>query len=75
MLSNVGNLLLSLNILIGISIIFFSLKSLEVRTDLIGKNIYNLCLFQSTSIIICFLSIENPSAVAASAASRLVTDP
>ena len=57
MLSNVGNLLLSLNILIGISIIFFSLKSLEVRTDLIGKNIYNLCLFQSTSIIICFFTL------------------
>ena len=57
MLSNVGNLLLSLNILIGISIIFFSLKSLEDRTDLIGKNIYNLCLFQSTSIIICFFTL------------------
>ena len=57
MLSNVGNLLLSLNILIGISIIFFSIKSLEDRTDLIGKNIYNLCLFQSTSIIICFFTL------------------
>ena len=57
MLSNVGNLLLSLNILIGISIIFFSIKSLEDRTDLIGKNIYNLCLFQSTSIITCFFTL------------------
>ena len=57
MLSNFGNLLLSLNILIGISIIFFSIKSLEDRTDLIGKNIYNLCLFQSTSIITCFFTL------------------
>ena len=57
MLSNIGNTLLSLNILIGISIIYFSFKNLNNNKILIGKKIYHLCLFQSTFIIICFLTL------------------
>ena len=57
MLSNIGNILLSLNILIGISIIYFSFKNLNNNKILIGKKIYHLCLFQSTFIIICFLTL------------------
>ena len=57
MLSNIGNTLLSLNILIGISIIYFSFKNLNNNKILIGKKIYRLCLFQSTFIIICFLTL------------------
>ncbi len=57
MLSNIGNTLLSLNILIGISIIYFSFKNLNNSKTLIGKKIYHLCLFQSTFIIICFLTL------------------
>ena len=57
MLSNIGNTLLSLNILIGISIIYFSFKNLNNNKILIGKRIYHLCLFQSTFIIICFLTL------------------
>ena len=57
MLSNIGNTLLFLNILIGISIIYFSFKNLNNSKTLIGKKIYHLCLFQSTFIIICFLTL------------------
>ena len=57
MLSNIGNTLLSLNILIGISIIYFSFNNLNNNKILIGKKIYHLCLFQSTFIIICFLTL------------------
>jgi len=57
MLSNIGNTLLSLNILIGISIIYFSFQNLNNNKILIGKKIYHLCLFQSTFIIICFLTL------------------
>ena len=57
MLSNIGNTLLSLNIFIGISIIYFSFQNLNNSKILIGKKIYHLCLFQSTFIIICFLTL------------------
>jgi len=57
MLSNIGNTLLSLNILIGISIIYFSLQSLNSSKVLIAKKIFHLCLFQSTFIMICFLTL------------------
>ena len=57
MLSNIGNTLLFLNILLGISIIYFSFQNLNNNKILIGKKIYRLCLFQSTFIIICFLTL------------------
>ncbi len=57
MLSNIGNTLIFLNILIGISIIYSSLGNLKSSQTLISKKIYHLCLFQSTFIIICFLTL------------------
>ena len=57
MLSNIGNTLLFLNILLGIFIIYFSFQNLKNKKVLISKNIYYICLFQSTFIIICFLTL------------------
>ena len=57
MLSNIGNTLLFLNILLGIFIIYFSFQNLKNKKVLISKNIYHICLFQSTFIIICFLTL------------------
>ena len=57
MLSNIGNTLLFLNIFLGISIIYFSFQNLRDKKVLVSKNIYHICLFQSTFIIICFLTL------------------
>ncbi len=57
MLSNIGNTLLFLNIFLGIFIIYFSFQNLKNNKVLISKNIYHICLFQSTFIIICFLTL------------------
>ncbi len=57
MLTNIGNTLLFLNIFLGISIIYFSFKNLRNKKVLVSKNIYHICLFQSTFIIICFLTL------------------
>jgi len=57
MLSNIGNTLLFLNIFLGISIIYFSFQNLKNKKVLVSKNIYHICLFQSTFIIICFLTL------------------
>jgi len=57
MLSDIGNTLLILNILLGISIIYFSFQNLKSNEILISEKIYHICLFQSTFIIICFLTL------------------
>jgi cytochrome c-type biogenesis protein CcmF len=57
MLGNIGNTLLFLNILLGVSIIYFSFQNLRNSKVLISKNIYHICLFQSIFIIICFLTL------------------
>ncbi len=57
MLSNIGNTLLFLNILLGISLIYFLFQDLGNKGKLISKNIYHICLFQSTLIIICFFTL------------------
>ncbi len=57
MLSNLGNTLLLLNLLLGISIIYFSFQNLNDSKTLISKKIYHICLFQSTFIIICFFTL------------------
>ncbi|MDA9073187.1 heme lyase CcmF/NrfE family subunit [Pelagibacteraceae bacterium] len=57
MLSNIGNSLLSVNILLSIFIIYFSFQNLKNSKNLINRNIYNMCLIQSTSIIICFFTL------------------
>ena len=54
MLSNIGNLLLFLNGLFCCLIIYYSFGCLKSSKDLIFKNIYQISLLQSTSIILCF---------------------
>ena len=54
MLSNIGNLLLFLNGLFCCLIIYYSIGCLKSSKDLIFKNIYQISLLQSTSIILCF---------------------
>ncbi len=57
MLSNIGNLLLFTNIFLSLILIFFSFQDLKTSKNLINRNIYYLCIFQSTSIIICFFTL------------------
>ena len=57
MLSNLGNLLLFLNIFSSSAIIFSALKYLKISGNLIPKIIYQISTFQSTSIIICFFTL------------------
>ena len=57
MLSDIGNTLLFLNIFLGILIIYFSFQNLKNNQILVSKKIYHICLFQSTFIIICFLTL------------------
>ncbi len=57
MLSSLGNTILFFNILLSILIIKYSLKNIRNSQSLINNNIYHLCVLQSTSIIICFLTL------------------
>ena len=57
MLSNIGNTLLFLNALLGICIIYCLFQNLKKNNSLISKNIYHICLFQSTFIIISFFTL------------------
>ena len=54
MLSNIGNTILFLNTFLSLIIIYYSFKDLKNNYKEISKNIYYLCLFQSTFIIVCF---------------------
>ncbi len=53
MLSNLGNILLFLNVILSLSIIYIANKNLKISGS-IEKNIFQLSLIQSTSIIVCF---------------------
>jgi len=53
MLSNLGNILLFLNVILSLSIIYTANRNLKISGG-IEKNIFQLSLIQSTSIIICF---------------------
>ena len=57
MLSNIGNLLLFFCILLSISIIYYSFSCLKISNKLISKNIYQLSLIQTTSVLICFFTL------------------
>ncbi len=57
MLSNIGNSLLFLNLLLGVSIIYFAFQNLKTNEIAVSKKIYHICLFQSTFIIICFITL------------------
>ena len=56
MLSNLGNLLLFINVILGLAIIYFSFQNLKNNKTLVTKNIYHICLLQSSFIIICFFT-------------------
>jgi cytochrome c-type biogenesis protein CcmF len=57
MLSNLGNLLLFLNIFLSFVIIYSALRCLKVSGNLVPKIIYQISTFQSTLIIICFFTL------------------
>jgi len=57
MLSNLGNFLLFLSVLLSILIIYNSYTCLKIPNKLIFKSIYQLSIFQSTSILICFFTL------------------
>ena len=53
MLSNLGNILLFLNVILSLSIIYTANRNLKISGG-VDKNIFQLSLIQCTSIIICF---------------------
>ena len=53
MLSNLGNTLLFLNVILSLSIIYTAYGNLKISGG-VNKNVFQLSLIQSTSIIICF---------------------
>ena len=55
MLSNLGNIILFLSILITLTIIYFSSKKINENNESVSKNLYQLCLIQSTLIIVSFI--------------------
>ncbi len=57
MLSNIGNILLLSNVLIGALIIYYSFNCLKTSNNLVFKNIYQLSLIQSTLILSCFFTL------------------
>ena len=59
MLSNTGNFLLFLNILLSSLIIYNSFQCLKIKNNLIFKNIYQISLLQSTFILICFFTLTS----------------
>ena len=57
MLSNLGNLLLILNIFLSIAIIYSSLSCLKVNNRGIFVSIYQINIIQCTTILICFFTL------------------
>ena len=57
MLSNLGNILLFLNVILSLGIIYAANKNLKISGG-VDKNIFQLSLIQSTSIIICFFVLR-----------------
>ena len=54
MLSNLGNITLFLNITITLLIIYFSFQKIQNQDHVVTRALYQLCLFQSTLIILSF---------------------
>ena len=57
MLSNIGNFLLFLKVFLSFLVIFYSFQNLKTSQNKIFKNIYQINLFQCTSILVCFLTL------------------
>ncbi len=54
MLSNLGNITLFLNVTITLLIIYFSFQKIQNQDHVVTRALYQLCLFQSTLIILSF---------------------
>ncbi len=57
MLSNTGNFLLLLSVIFSILLIYKSYYSLSTPNNFISKSIYQISVFQCTSILICFFTL------------------
>ena len=57
MLSNLGNIILFLNVLISILLIRLAVKDLKIKSNIINKNILQISLLQSTLIIMSFFTL------------------
>ena len=57
MISNFGNLLLFISIVLSLSIIYLSNKNLKLNGNQITKIIFQLSLIQSTLVVICFFTL------------------
>ena len=57
MLSNTGNFLLSLNILLSALIIYYSYNNLKTSDNFISQKVFKISILQSTSILICFFTL------------------
>ena len=57
MLSNLGNSLLFLNVLLSIIIIFYSLKSVKSSSNIIPSKIFKISLIQTTFVMSCFFTL------------------
>ena len=57
MISNIGNILLFINIFLSFFLIFASFRNLNNKTTLVGKSIYYISAIQSTLIIVCFFTL------------------
>ena len=57
MLSNIGNSLILLIIILSFSIIFFSAKNLKEKSELLPTKIFSLSLYQSTASIMTFFTL------------------
>ncbi len=57
MLSNLGNILITLNIIITLFIVYFALIHLKENNKFISDKIYKFSLYQTTISISCFLTL------------------
>ena len=57
MLSNLGNILLFINIFLSVLIIYFALRNIKTSGNFISKTIYQTTLLQTTLIFGCFFTL------------------
>ena len=57
MLSNLGNLFIFASILVSLTLIYNSIKEVNLNNNLISRNILNLSLFQIITVILSFITL------------------
>ena len=57
MLSNLGNILLFINVFLSVLIIYFALRNIKTSGNFISKTIYQTTLLQTTLIFGCFFTL------------------